>query len=204
MLHTDPTFAEAVSEAVTEIEQHTDVELVVVAARRSSDYRLVPLLASAVVTWVALGFMLFEPYPLSETTVWLDTFLVFVVCGWLCSRDMLLDPMLGMLPAYTRSTVRAAAQRAFIEEAVHATPRRTGLLIYVSAVEGHIEVLYDLGVEGSIPHGHLDPAIDALTARDVPAFLTSLRALGDVLATYMPARDDSDGIGLPNAPRVRR
>ena len=69
-----------ISEAIAEVERHTDAELVTVLAAASDDYRYIPLLWAALVALVVPSALYFTPMP----TAWmiaaqLSAFLVLAI-----------------------------------------------------------------------------------------------------------------------------
>jgi putative membrane protein len=202
MIHTDDAFSDAVAARVTAIERCTDAEIVVVAAPRSGRYADVTARGASVVALAAAGVLLAIPWAIGEA--W---FLVDVGLTWLIAERLLRHRC--AIRALTRSTrrtaqVRAAAIAEFHRESVHGTPRRTGVLVYLSVLEARVEIVPDLGVEGAVPRGALATVEDVLRADATEPFLQGLDALGAVLARHLPHRGDSDETDLPDAPRIRR
>lgn len=183
---------------VDTMERSTDAEVVVVLAGRSGPYRevsqqaaLVPTLAFAVLALVA---------PWAVPWGW---FLVELVVVGLVSERVLRHPAVvrRLLSAARREAeVTRAARAAFVEEAVHGTPHRTGVLVYVSALEDEVVLVPDLGVEGLVPGGELGFVRATFRREGLDA---GLDALGRVLAARIPHTANSDATNLPNAPRIR-
>ena len=101
-----------------------------------------------------------------------------------------------------------AAHAAFHEEAVHGTRGRTGVLVYVSALEDAVVVLPDGGVEAHVPGAELaairwGEGADRAAPGSLEAFLAGLEALGAVLAAHVPPLEGDNPDEIPNAPRVR-
>jgi putative membrane protein len=201
MLHTDSRFTEAVEAAVAEIETRTDAELIVVAAERSGSYRDAAGRAAFWATLVVAAVILWVPHYIAEPWVLLDLTLSFFGFEW-AFRSRRIVPLITRA-SRRESQVEAAAEREFHREAVHGTPNRSGVLVYVSALEGVVRVLPDLGVQGRLPGGALLAAIEAFRHDDLDHFLEGLRALGDALEVHVPHIEGSDDIDLPNTPRVR-
>lgn len=200
MMKHDARFSEAVAAAVTEIERTTDAEIVVVAAARSGSYADVSARAASVVSLVAAGLLIVLPWHLAPGFFLLDLALVWWLAERLLRRPV---PVRALTRASRRLTqVREAAQREFLQEAVHGTPHRSGVLVYVSALEDEVELLPDLGVQGRIPAAELAEIRAQLRAHDLDAFLAGLTALGALLSARVPHHAGSDAFDLPNAPRV--
>ncbi len=200
MIHTDQSFSDAVEAKVAEIEARTDAEVVVVAAERSGSYRDVASRAAFVGTLAVAAVILWIPYGIAEPWVLLD----LAVSYLLLERAFRFRPMVRLITTSARriEQVHATAEQEFHREAVHGTPNRSGVLVYVSALEGIVEVLPDLGVEGRLPRGELFTALEAFRHDDLEHFLAGLDALGDGLAAHLPHTAGSDAVDLPNAPRL--
>lgn len=196
----DARFSEAVASAVTEIERTTDAELVVVAASRSGNYDDVSARGAALVALLTGVLLILSPFHVQLVWWAVDV----LVVGWLAERTLRRAGPVRWLTRKARrhEQVRAAAEREFVREAVHGTPNRSGILIYVSALEGRVELIPDLGVDGMVPQAELAAVRDALDAHTVEGFVAGLHALGEVLSRRVPSRPDSDAFDLPNEPRV--
>lgn len=207
MLHTDARFAEAVEAAVTRLEEATAAELVVVAAPRSGTYRDLAVLSGVVAAWLALCFVLFSPWHFSGLWLPLELPLVAFLVGWLVGKS---PRTLRLLAGRARceAQVRQAAAEAFHTEAVHATRRRTGLLVYLSALEDRVVVVPDLGVEAEVPDAawhdlRWGEGADPASPGDLDHFLAGLEAVGGILARALPADAADNPDQIPNAPRIR-
>lgn len=200
MLHADPRFAQAVEEAVEEVELHTDAEIVVVAGERSGSYRDLAYLGAFVLSALSLVAILAVPWAIHPAIAVVEVVLTFALAAWVLNGR----PFVRLLAPRGRKErqVREAMAVEFHREAVHSTPNRTGVLVYVSALEDRAEILVDVGIQGRVPAGRLAAATAGLSATDLDAFLAALRALGEVLSEHVP-KLEVDEIDLPNAPRVR-
>lgn len=207
LLHTDARFAEVVEAAVTRLELATEAELVVVAAPRSGSYRDLALAVGVVAAWLALAFVLYSPFHFSGGWLPLELPLVGALAAWAANRS----PRLLRLLAGTRrlsSQAQAAAAEAFHVEAVHATRRRTGLLVYLSALEDRVVVIPDLGIEARVPDAawhdvRFGSSPDRSAAGTLEEFLAGLEAVGAVLARALPATEGDNPDEIANAPRIR-
>ena len=196
----DARFSEAVASAVTAIERTTDAELVIVAASRSGTYDDVSARAAGLIALVAGVALIASPWHVALG--WWAVDVLFV--GWIAERALRRPTAVRLLTRASRrhAQVRAAAEREFVREAVHGTPNRSGVLVYVSALEGMVELVPDLGVEGMIPQAELAAAREKLDATSVEGFIAGLHVLGELLSKRVPSRPDSDAFDLPNEPRV--
>ena len=197
----DPRFDSAIPERVRAIEAHTDAEIVVAVAPASYDTTRIAERAASLGALGVAAALFYAPFAVHELSA-----LGEIALMWFALRAVALRvPRLWLrwVPAATlRAAVQARAARAFLEEAVHGTPHRSGVLVLWSEAERMLAVHVDLGIEGRVPHGALDPVVDAAEVQTLDDLLAFLDALGAVLATHAPAHAESDTVNLPDAPRV--
>ncbi|MBN1336507.1 MAG: hypothetical protein JXB39_11150 [Deltaproteobacteria bacterium] len=201
MIRADDRFCTAVEGAVRAIEARTDAEVVVVAAPCSGSYRDVAWLTAGATAFLVLLFLVFSPFSFGPRWIPLDLLLVVLATGWIALRVPAL-PRLLTPRARRRAQVETAARATFVEEAVHGTRGGTGLLVYLSILEGEVCLVRDLPLDGRIPPAAWS-GLD-LAPRDLDGFLALLDAVGRVLETHVPAREDDNPDEIANAPRVRR
>ena len=190
---------ETVAEAINQVEQQTDAELVAVLAGQSDDYRYIPLLWSAAIALVA-------PIPLLFTPYWLNT--VEVLTGqWLCffvlAFVLRLRPIaVHLIPKQVRYW-RAAnmARRQFLQNNLHHTRGETGVLIFVSEAERYVEIIADRGINQKVPPEQWQQLIEDFVARvkkgeTLEGFLHCIQGCGEILKTQVPATEQKNE--LPN------
>jgi uncharacterized membrane protein len=197
----DAAFATKVEQVVAAIEAKTDAEVVVVAAPRSGSYRDVTAAGASVVAWVSMNLAFFLPFEVHPIALSLELVGVWALAAWLLSGP---GALARMLPAARRTRqVREAAMAEFHREAVHATPRRIGVLVYVSFLEQAVEILPDVGLEAVIPGGRWAEARGRFDVRTLDGFCAGLEAIGALLADAVPASETGPGLELSDAPRIR-
>lgn len=189
-----PQNAAALTAAVATIEARTSAELVVVVARRTGRGWGLRAACAAGSGWVTTALLCWSPWAFHDLAIPGYTALAsavgFVIGG--------LPLVVRLLPLPVRErAVRRAARAAFVEEGVHTTPERTGVLVYASSVEGVGAIVADEGVLTVVPSARLDAL--RVDPDDLPASLTTL---GDLLAAALPVRD-GDVNRLADAPRFR-
>jgi putative membrane protein len=201
VIHTDRGFNQVVEEAVRKLEERTDAEVVVVAAGRSGSYRDAAFAGASAITLLLLLVMLYVPYTVPPWAVFVESVGCWALWAWL------LDGAHTLRLITTRDRrlrqVRRAANAEFTGEGVHATPQHTGVLVYLSGLEGGVVVLADVGIEGRVPRGEWLAVTREFPGDDLDHFLHGLERLGEVLARYVPPRDDPNRIELSDAPRIR-
>lgn len=201
MIHANARFSEVVEEAVGAIEARTDAELVIVAAGHSGTYRDVTFAAACAAALLLLVALLYAPIVVTPAMVLVEIVGFWVLSAWLLSWPRLIRLMTSR--ERMERQVRAAAEAEFVREAVYATPQRTGVLVYVSSLEGRVEVIADVGIEGRVPPGLWRKALLEFSHGDLDHFVRGLHRVGEVLAEHVPPVDDPNRLELPDAPRVR-
>lgn len=196
----DDRFSRAVAQKVSEIEASTDAEVVVVTASRSGSYRDLAMTLAGIAAIGTFGLLLAIPWTVHPALAMADLALVFVLVTWTCNARSFVVRLASR--ARREQQVRLFAEAEFHREAVHATPRRTGLLVYVSAAENRVELVPDVGVEARIPRAAWLEATSQLSASDLELFLRGLDAIGSILAQHLPPVGER-GVELHDAPRMR-
>jgi putative membrane protein len=176
--------------AIRAAEARTQGEIVTVIARASGDYFYYPTLWAALLAIVA---------PLAPVALAIS----FAPLG-IVELQLLVFALLALLlrlPAIKRWIVPRAVQRAycarrareqFLAQNLHTTRARTGVLLYVSVAERHVELLADAGINARVPAGTWDRIVHAFTARvragEIGAgFIEAVDAIGGQLAAHFPA-----------------
>ena len=92
--------------------------------------------------------------------------------------------------------VREAARTLFVDKRVHATRRRTGLLVYIALHERIVELVGDVAIDDKVGHkllGEWAHKLEAALPRGAEATATVLAGLAGELATRLPrAADDTN------------
>lgn len=136
----------AFSEAVRTVEAASSAELVVAVRQRSGSYVHVNLTVGILVGLAALAFLLYSPS--SHELIWflVDPVVAGAVAGLVFLRSPLLTRIITRRAA-RRGRVETAARSVFVEQRVHSTSGRTGILLYLSLLEREAVLVVDLAVE---------------------------------------------------------
>ncbi len=199
MIIDHPEFNSRIERLVGELEQGTQAEIVVVAARRSGSYRDLRLALAAAVGSIPLLVALYSPLQFHPANIPLYM-LLFAVLGWWLAGLGAWAPRAFTRAARRQAQVLEAAKATFVEVAVHGTRDRTGVLVYVSELERRAVIVRDLGLDGLIPGAAWNGL--KLDLADLDGLEALLREAGAILAEHAPAGDDNPN-EIPNAPRVR-
>lgn len=187
------TTRDAVVRAVQEVESMTSAELVVVVRVRSGTYPQAHARCGAVVGFVALLLLLFLPQEFPLVSIPINVAMGFAV-GWAMSRFV---PPIERLFATTgemAAVTRLAARAELVDGGITATTGRTGLLVYVSALEKQVHLVGDVAVQ-KVQSDASFQAVERRVAEaarrfDPDGFVAALRALGPTLAAPLPRSAD--------------
>ncbi len=184
-----------VSDAITRAERATSGEIVVVVAARSDNYLYIPplvaALASLLVPWVLIFFT-----RLDVEMIYLGQLLVFLILtvglSPLPVRTALVPARIKRMHAHRR------AIEQFLAQNLHTTAEHTGVLIFVSVAERHVEILADAAIDARVAKGTWKGIVDPLTAalakgEAANGLVSAISAAGELLARYYPP-----GSGNPN------
>jgi putative membrane protein len=197
-----PEAIAAIEAAVRGAERTTSGEIVPVVVERSDPYTDVRIGAAAIAA-IALGALYLELLPGRD--VWLVPTQICVfaalcaVFGW--------RPLLGLVapnPLFAERVHRAAVF-AFHDAGLIETRERTGILIYVSLLERHVEVLADRGIHERVPDGTWDAVVERVVTgirenRAGEGLIAGIKLCGQILSGSFPPRPD-DSNELPDRPR---
>jgi len=184
---------------ISDVEDETSGEIVLVIAEQAGHYRAVPLL------WAMLAALV-TPWPL----IWLTgigTSRIFLIqlAVALALSLVLSWPRLrfALVPrSLKRAQAHEAASREFIRRGLTRTRERTGELIYLALAEHHAEILADTGIADRVDPGVWAGIVADLTAairdgRMTDGLVDAIQRTGAILAQHAPPRlDDVDE--LPN------
>lgn len=187
--------------AVAAAEAGTSAEIVVVVAARSAAAGELAWPAAALAGLATLGALAWSPWPLEAAWWPLDVALVGALAGWLLARAAWAPRLLPR--ARRRALCTRAARAAFVEEVVHGTRARTGLLVYASRGEDELVLVPDQGLLAAIPEERWQALAQEGAGQPLDArLLAVLAAVGRSCAEALP-RGEDDHNELPDAPRRR-
>lgn len=200
----DQAAGESLAQAVRDIEQNTDAELVIVVRGRSGTYRHADYLCGAIVALLGLIFVLFSPFEFHTYWVPIDVLLMFIAGAFVSSRTNFLRRALTG-KSFRAKAARTGAAAMFYEAGIANTSAENGLLIYLSLLERRLEVIADRGILKAVPALKWNNAvfeIKRIGRKPEPESLVkSVRNLGDLLAEHMPATGENPN-ELPDGPRI--
>ena len=191
----------AVTEAVAALERCSCAEVVVEVRGRSGRYAQAEARFASLVAFLTLLVLLFSPWPFAPVWVAVDVALAWGI-GALAARKS--DGVRRLMTSERERgwQVRTIAAGVFHDRGVADTAGETGVLVYLSLMEGRLELLADRGVLETVPSLEWNRlAADARAKHATTATLVEiLHGLLPLLQRHLPiAEGDEDE--LSNAPR---
>ncbi|WP_019410197.1 TPM domain-containing protein [Pseudomonas psychrophila] len=188
-----------VEEAVTRAEQRTDAEIVTVLAPRADDYSYIPLLWSSLIALVVPALVHFLNSDMTIYTLLMLQWATFVFLS-LVFRIPVLTTFL--IPARVRHW-RASnlARRQFLEQKLHHTQGRTGVLIFVSEAERYVEIIVDEGISQRLDNSDWGTIVSDFVRRvalghTAEGFIACIDASAELLEKHVPKTQSRNQ--LPN------
>ena len=188
-----------VEEAVTRAEQRTDAEIVTVLAPRADDYSYIPLLWASLIALVVPALVHFLNSNMTIYTLLMLQWAAFVFLS-LVFRIPVLTTFL--IPARVRHW-RASnlARRQFLEQKLHHTQGRTGVLIFVSEAERYVEIIVDEGISQRLDNSDWGTIVSDFVRRvalghTAEGFIACIDASAELLEKHVPKTQSRNQ--LPN------
>src|SRR5262249_55285022 len=141
---------DAIAAAIREIEKQTNAEMVVVVRGRSGSYRQADYLFGFLVALVGLVFVLFSPIEFHTYWIPFDVIALFAAGAWVSSRGDWLRRSLTS-KKFRAEAARSGAAAMFYEAGIANTSAENGMLVYLSLLEGRLEVIADRGILKAVP-----------------------------------------------------
>lgn len=203
-----------IAEAIKDAECRTSGEIVTVIARTSDGYAFIPLLwGSGLALLTPLYFSLHDiavrwdlawnagtSLQVDFLGVYMLQLVVFIGFGLLFRWQPI---KMRVIPkAVKRRRAARMARQQFLEQGVHRTAGRTGVLLFVSVAERYVEVLADSGINDKVGPDTWDGLVANFVAKVkadqvAEGFLEAVATCGTLLAEHFP-KPPSDKNELPN------
>jgi putative membrane protein len=177
-----------ISAAIHNAETRTSGEIFCVIARRSGDYRLLPIVWAAAVA-LALPLALIYLTRWAAPTIYLAQLGTFIIVSLVL---LALPQKRCIVPRWLRyQYAHAEAMRQFFAQGLDKTEQRTGVLIFVSALEHYAEIVADIGIDAKVSQPVWDDAVAALIGKlaqgeVADGFVVAIEKCGAVLAEHFP------------------
>lgn len=178
-----------VAEAIARVERRTDAELVTVLAKRADDYTYIPLLWASLLALLVPGGVYYLGGWLSVNNLLIAQWLTFIVCCLLFRLPGLSTRLIPRSVRHWRAS--NLARRQFLEQNLHHTAGRTGVLIFVSEAERYVEILVDEGISRHLDDQVWDGIVQRFTeqvrqGQTLQGFVTCIEACGELLSQHVP------------------
>ena len=187
--------------AVKAAEERTSGEIVPMVVDASYDYPRAELIGGGT---LALALGLLVSWAFGGESIWwflpvfVVSFFVFqkIIASWPGLRRRLIHP------DELNAEVREKALVSFVEQGLHETRDKTGILILISLFERRVQVLADSGINAKVPEHTWDEIVTIIVAglKSGQAGAATCRAIArcaELLEAHFPRRDD-DRDELPN------
>jgi len=180
----------AFTAAVREFEDSCGAELVVAVHPRSGSYLDADLKAGVAAGLLVLAVLLFSPWPFGLAYFLIDPVLVGGLAALAVSESRTLQRLLTPASVRRRRAERAA-RALFVDQGVHRTRARNGVLLYLSLLEREAVAVADVAVEPLAASEPWQRALDeiraALAAGERGAAIAArVRTLAAALAPSLP------------------
>lgn len=174
-----------IKSAVEALERTTTGEMVCVVAQSSARYVLFPLIWAAIIALVL---------PAANIAVaGVVTFGIQSIVFIALAALLLLTPLkVSVTPRGLRQTnCRRHAFEQFFALKMNETNKRSGVMLFISVAERHVEIIADKGINDKVLPDEWARIVDAVVsdvrAKKVQdAFLNAIRACGTVLVQHFP------------------
>ena len=182
-----------VAAEIRRAEERTSGEIFVVVAAQSGDYRELQVLWGGLFALLG-GFVAAAVNPdMSAASLVLGQGFVFLLVALAALVPPWRPYFVPRAVRHARAAARAREQ--FLAQNLHATNSRTGVLIYVSLAERHVEIVADTAVDSTVAGNFWQGIVDRLTAEIAAGRLTqglvlAVEACGETLARNFPRRPD--------------
>lgn len=187
--------------AVKAAEEKTSGEIVPMVVDSSYDYPRAELIGGGT---LALAVGLIISWLFGGESIW--WFLPAFIVGFFVFQQLIrhLPPLKRKLihPDEFTAEVKEKALVSFLEQGLHETRDRTGVLILISLFERRVQVLADSGINEKVPEQTWEEIVDTIIAglKSGDAGTATCRAIdrcGELLQEHFPRKDD-DTDELPN------
>jgi putative membrane protein len=187
--------------AVRSVEARTSGEIVPMVVDQSYDYPRAEIVGAG---FFSLATAISVSWAFGHSSVWvfLPVFLVLYLPFKGLIRSLPDFKRRLIHPAEISAEVEEKALVSFIEQGLHHTRDKTGILILISLFEHRVFVLADQGINDLVPKATWDEIVHMVTegirsGRTGDALCAAVQRCGELLAQHFPVKtDDTDE--LPN------
>lgn len=179
--------------ALKNAEAQTSGELVCVIAPAADTYLFAPTLVAACLALLLPGLLWLTGITHEFAMLYAIQLVAFVGLAAILHFSPL---GLWTVPRKIQTQrARRLAREQFFLNNLHVTAGRTGVLLFVSAAEHHVEIIADTGIDAAVPAGTWDAIIAAFTLKvragqTADGFVVAIEAMAAILAKHAPRQRD--------------
>lgn len=179
-----------VADTIREVESRTDAEVVTVLARAADNYLYISILWAAFLALLLAPLMQFLPWWLEYQQAFTLQWVLFIVLAVLFRWRPLTMRLIPKKVKYWRAA--NLARRQFLQQELHSTEGRLGLLIFVAEAEHYVEILADRGLAEHITNENWQQIVENFIheikrGKTGEAFVHCIEKCGDLLQEAAPA-----------------
>ena len=195
-------------------EEQQKIEAAVKAAEETTSGEIVPMVVDASYEYpradligagsLAMAVGLLVSWAVGGESIW--WFLPVFIVGFFAFQQLIRNwPDLKrklISPDELTEEVREKALVSFVEQGLHETRDKTGILILISLFEHRVQVLADSGINAKVPEHTWEELVETITAGlkagdACTAVCKAVERCGELLQEHFPIKDD-DSNELPN------
>jgi len=179
-----------VAETIKEVESRTDAELVTVLAREADNYLYISTLWAAFLALLLAPLVQFLPWWLEYEQAFALQWILFIALAVLFRWRPLTMRLVPKKVKYWRAA--NLARRQFLQQELHSTRERLGLLVFVAEAEHYVELLADRGLAEQITDGNWQEIVENFIreikrGKTGEAFVHCIEKCGELLQEAAPA-----------------
>ena len=191
---------QTISDAIRKAESQTSGEIVTVIARSADDYFYIPTLWAGLLALLTPGVLMLSPVEIDFYVIYAIQVLVFVLATMLFRWTPLKLALIPKAVKYRRASRLAHEQ--FIQQGLHQTENRNGLLLFVSVAERYVEIIADQGINDCVSSDTWQNIVNEFVGqvkqgKITEGFLKAIEQSANLLQTHFPAKTE-DTNELPN------
>lgn len=188
-----------VAEKIKDVESRTDAEVVTVLAREADNYLYISTLWAAFLALLLAPLMQFLPWWIEYKQAFTLQWVLFIALAVLFRWRPLTMRLVPRKVKYWRAA--NLARREFLEQELHSTRGRLGLLIFVSRAEHYVEILADRGLAEQITDESWQEIVEQFIreikrGKTGEAFVHCIEKCGELLEEAAPVSEIKNE--LPN------
>jgi putative membrane protein len=198
---THPDFQTQLNNIISELEQASQIETVVLIKQRSGNYDDVPMALAANLSLLTFSVLFFIDKGVEDYLIYFATLAAF---GLGLLIGLALPEVQGLFVKKNRKqrNVEIMARALFQKGGLHHTSAKTGTLIYFSLLEKMVYIVADRGAQMAVPEEEWQKIITNLqsifnTKNPANALLKELEKCKETFNHYIPALENNIN-ELPN------